>query len=152
MDLERVRIVGSDIGKIEGVTAAADIVTGYQGFSATTANTTVVTIPAGRTWVGTVSVECACQEAAAGTVTAQATGIITTAGTGVTPAAGTYGRCDALAGANAATGTVGTDATATLQFPLTVVAPGGNAVQIQASATIAGTGGQVNVTASGTLQ
>lgn len=102
--------------------------------------------------MGTVTVQCAAQSPAASAVTGTATGIVATAGTGVVPAAGVYYRADALAGANAAGGTVGSDATATVTGPLTVVAPAGNSVQITAQANIVNAPGQVTVSAVGQLQ
>ena len=122
---------------------------GLQSFAATTAATTVIVVPAGQTWSGVVTVNCATTVAAAAVVAGQATGIISTAGAGVVPAAGNYFRVDALAGANAAGGTVGSDAANTGTITLTVTAPAANPVQVQAAATIAGTAGQVNVTAAG---
>jgi hypothetical protein len=132
--------------------SAADILAGFQTFAATTAATTVITVPAGRTWVGTVSISVACSNAGANAVAAVATGLVTTAGAGATPAAGSYLRCDAQAGANVAAGTVGDSGDNFLSSPFILVAPTGNAVTLQATATIAGTAGQVSVTAVGTLQ
>lgn len=131
---------------------AATITDGFQTFAATTGATTVVAVPAGRTWNGTITITCACQNAGANAATAQATGVVSTAGAGVTPAAGNYIRCDALAGANVAAGTVGDSGDNFTSVPFTVVAPAGNPVQIQAAATITGSGGQVSVSAIGALQ
>jgi hypothetical protein len=144
--------VSASGGTAQSPVAPADVLAGYQGFAATTAATTVITVPAGRTWVGTVTIQCAAAEVAAGLVAATATGIVSTAGVGVTPAAGTVLRCDALVAANAAGGTISADSASSVSQPLIVVAPAGNPVQVQAAATIAGTAGQVNVTASGVLQ
>lgn len=144
--------MSADVGKIETPTAAADVVAGFQTFAASGGPTTVITVPQGRTWVGTVTVQAASAEAAAGTVGATATGTVTTAGVGVTPAAGTYLRADAIAGANAAGGTTGSDASGFASLPMTVVAPGANNVTIQATAAITGTQGQVSVSAAGALQ
>lgn len=130
----------------------ADILDGLQTFAATTAATTVITVPAGRTWVGTIAISCACSNAGANAVAAVATGVVSTAGAGVIPAAGSYLRCDAQAGANVAAGTVGDSGDNFLSSPFQVVAPVGNAVQVQATATIAGTAGQVSVSAIGALQ
>jgi hypothetical protein len=144
--------MSADVGKVETPTAAADILSGFQTFAATTAATTVITVPAGRTWVGTVSVSVACQNAGANAATAQATGVVSVAGAGVTPAAGNYFRCDALAGANVAAGTVGDSGDNFLSSPFAVVAPVGNSVTVQAAATITGSGGQVSASAIGALQ
>lgn len=134
------------------IPAAANVLAGFQSFSVSTAATTVITVPAGRTWVGTLAITCACLEAAAGTAAPQATGIVTTAGVGVTPAAGTYLRCDALGGSNLAGGTAGTGGNNAVATPFVVVAPGGNSVTVQAASTCVGTGTVVSVTAIGLLQ
>jgi hypothetical protein len=144
--------MSADTGKIETTSAAGDVLSGFQTFAATTAATTLVTVPAGRTWVGWITLQCAAQEAAAGAVAALATGVISVAGAGVTPAAGNYLRCDALVGANVAAGLTGSDASGSNGSPFTVVAPVGNSVTIQVTATIAGTAGQVNASALGVLQ
>lgn len=144
--------MGRTSGGQAGNANAANVLSGFQTFAATTAATTVITIPAGRTWRGTVSISVACQNAGANAATAQATGLVTTAGAGVIPAAGSYFRCDALAGANVAAGTVGDSGDNFLSSPFTVVAPAANPVTIQATATVTGSGGQVSVTATGALE
>ena len=130
---------------------AADILAGRQAFTATTAATTLITVPAGRTWVGEVGASCASSVAAANATAGQALAEISTAGTGVTPAAGVYFGVDALQGANSATGTVGGGAANFGSMPLVVIAPVGNGVTVQAACTIAGTGGRVAAYASGAL-
>ncbi len=87
---------------------AANVTDGRQSFTATTGATTLITIPAGRTWIGTIGASCSCAEAAAGAVAAQATATFTTVGGTATPAAGTYFVVQAQAGANVAAGLVGT--------------------------------------------
>lgn len=132
--------------------AAANVLAGFNTFGASTGATTVIIIPAGRTWVGTISVNCSCVEAAAGAVQGQATAIITTAGAGVIPAAATYMRVTAFAGANAVGGLSGTSDSNMATLPMTVVAPVGNAVQLQAASSNSGTQAEVNVSAFGILQ
>lgn len=144
--------MSADVGKIETPTAAADIVAGFQTFAASGGPTTVVTVPVNRTWVGTVTIQCASAEVAAGVTAAVATGTVTTAGASVTPAAGTYLRADSIAAANVAGGTAGTDSAAVASIPLTVSAGSGGAATIQATAAISGTLGQVSVSAAGVLQ
>jgi len=102
--------------------SAANILSG----SATAANTagaqTIITIPATRTWVGTVNV-CMTNQAATGSLV---TASVATAGTGVTPAAGTVVAVQA-----GSVGTVAGDATNTaLSGQLYVTAPGGNSVTL----------------------
>lgn len=139
-------------GKPEVPTAAADILDGFITGNATAGAANLIVVPAGRTWTGTITISCACQNAGANAAVAQATGVVSTAGAGVTPAAGSWLRCDALAGANVAAGTVGDSGDNFLSSPFTVVAPQGNAVQVQAAITITGSGGQVSVSAVGALQ
>jgi hypothetical protein len=131
---------------------AANILNGFGSFAATTAATTLITVPATRTWVGTVGLSVASAIAAASTVAGQARGVITVAGTNVTPAAGTVMAAEAKAGANAAAGTVGSSADHSASMPLVVVAPAGNAVTVQVTSTVAGTAGVVDAWASGVLQ
>lgn len=137
---------------ISGAPGAADIVSGHQEFTATTAATTVITVPAGRTWVGSIAIACDVALDAAVTTQGRAIATVTTAGAGVTPAAGTYFSPEARAGANATAGLVGTQGATSLVVPdFYVVAPAGNAVTVQAAATITGTAGRVSVSAIGRL-
>ena len=130
---------------------AADMLCGRQSFTATTAATTLVTIPAGRTWVGHVGASVAVSIAAASSTAGRASAELSTAGAGATPAAGVYLGVDALAGANAATGAVGTQAANYAAAPWTVVAPAGNAVTIQVATTCTGTTTRVDAHATGAL-
>lgn len=135
-----------------GATSAANVLDGFQSFTATTAATTLITVPAGRTWVGTVGVACAASIAAASATAGQARAVVTVAGAGATPAAGTLFAVEARAGANAATGTVGSNGHAAQSAPLTVIAPAGNAVTVQVATTQAGTYTVVDAFAAGALQ
>jgi hypothetical protein len=87
---------------------------------------------------------------AASTTAGQATATFTTAGTDVVPSAGTYFVVDARSGANAATGTVGTQGNNFGSMPFTVVAPVGNSVTIDVASTQASTS-LVEAFASGRL-
>lgn len=129
----------------------ANILTGYQTLAASGGPTTIITIPAGRTWQGVIGVSCSCAEDAAGAVRAQALGVIAFAGAGATPAAGNYMAVQAICGANAATGLVGDDATNQQVLPFTIAAPAANAVTVTITATIAGSVGRVDATAVGLL-
>lgn len=140
------------INVLNGAPAAANVLAGYQSFTSTTAATTIVTVPAGRTWAGEINVNCVAAIAAASATAGQATGIITTAGANVTPTAGTYLGCDGRAGANAATGTVGSngqDSADATDF--VVIAPAGNAVTLQCTSTNAGNFSRVTCAANGRL-
>jgi hypothetical protein len=59
--------------------------------------------------------------------------------------------CEAKAGANALTGLVGTQGSNNQTMPLTVIAPAGNSVTVQATTTLAGTASVVDSWASGAL-
>lgn len=135
----------------QGAPAAANILNGFQTFTATTVATTLLTIPAGRTWVGQVGVACAVEVAAAATTAGQARGVVAVAGTGATPAAGTVFAVEAKAGANAATGTVGTSGNNHALLTVAVVAPSGNAVTVTVTTTISPTQGVVDAFAVGSL-
>lgn len=150
LDVDVTRVSGN-VTVVEGAPAAANILAGRQTFSATTAATTLITIPAGRTWIGTIGASVDCAIAAASATAGQAAATFTTAGAGVTPAAGTYFVVEARAGANAATGTVGSQDSNFGSMPFTVVAPGGNSVTIQVASTNAGTDSLVEAFASGRL-
>lgn len=130
----------------------ADILDGYQTFTSTTSATTLITVTAGRTWVGTIGLNVTCQEVAAGTAACQARGVITTSGTNVTPAAGTYLACEAKNGANAASGLVGDGTANWCSIPFTIVAPVGNTVLIQVASTNVGTASVVDASAVGVMQ
>ena len=134
-----------------GAPTAANVLVGFQSFAATTAATTLLTVPAGRTWVGTIAATCSVGVAAASSTAGQARAVFATAGTGVTPAAGTVAACEAKAGANAAAGLTGTSDTAQMVLPLTVVAPAGNSVTVTVATTQAGTSSVVDTSASGEL-
>jgi hypothetical protein len=109
---------------IPGAPASANILAGV----ATANAAMIITIPAGRTWVGTVSLSASVVVASAGAaVTASAR--VSTAGTGVVPAAGDYLRLDLNAPASAAAA-AGTKDSGQISTPMTVVAPAGNAVTL----------------------
>lgn len=133
------------------VVAAADVVVGHLAHTATTAAAAFLTVAAGKTWRGTVTITCdVANVAGTGTTAGQALGVVATAGAGVTPAAATVLTCEARAGANAATGTVGSqgnNAVAIENFVL--IAPAGNSVTLTGDTTIAGTNGRVSYSANG---
>lgn len=133
-------------------TPAGDILDGLTAFVATTGASTIITIPAGRTWVGVVAIAVAVQNAAANAATGQATAAISIFGAGSSPAAGIYIRCTALAGANVAAGLVGDSGNNSLSVPMVISAPPTNVVQLLATATITGSSGEVNVSAIGVLE
>jgi hypothetical protein len=136
---------------VAGVPQAANILAGRQTFTSTTGATTIITIPAGRTWIGHVGASVSAAEVAAGTAQPQATATFTTVGTGVTPTAGTYLVIDARSGANAATGVVGDGITNFGDTVWIVAAPLANTVTIAVASTNVGTSALVDAYAFGML-
>lgn len=125
-------------------TPAANIVHGFQAFAATTGATTLLTIPAGKTGRVEIAIACSVGVAAAAAAAGQARGTVTIAGAGVTPPAGTLLECEALAGANAAGGTVGGSGANADSIEQDIVAPAGNSVTVQVASTQAGTTSRVS--------
>ena len=105
---------------------AADILVGR----ATADAATIITIPAGRTWQGSITLSGGLSSAAAAAA-ASATPTVSVAGTGVVPAAGILVGLSLRTGGGVATGTVGTNSQGVVCVPaVTVVAPAGNAVTV----------------------
>lgn len=103
-------------------------------------STTLLTIPAGRTWVGSVEAAIAAQNPPV-TATGTAGARISTTGAGVTPAAGVpYVAADVILAATVAGALSGVNANESADTPnLVVVAPGGNAVTLSLDVSTAGT-------------
>lgn len=139
-------------GSATSAVEAADVLDGFLNAVGAIAATTFLTVPAGRTWVGTVSVNAAVGVAAASAADGQVTATVSVAGAGAAPPAGTVFQVQAKAAANAAGGTVGTQGANSGSTPLTIVAPTGNAVNLQFATGFNGTSMLANVTAVGTLQ
>lgn len=134
----------------QGAPAVANILDGFQSVTATTGATTLVTVPQGRTWQGKIGASVACNNAAANAVAGNANATFSVAGAGATPTGNVFA-VDAKCGANAATGTVGSQGSNFAQTDLVVTAPAGNAVTIQVTTTITGTGGECDSFAIGQL-
>lgn len=147
----RIQAPAAGINVIQATPAAANLVSGYLNFTSTTAATTLITVPAGKTWQGTAGASCDVAQAAATATAGVARAVFTTVGAGATPAAGTIFAVEARAGANAATGTVGSQAANSAALPMTIVAPSGNAVTVAVASTCAGTNTSVDAWASGVL-
>jgi hypothetical protein len=111
-----------------GAPPAADVLDG-QAQRPSAGTTTILTVPAGRTWVGEVGLSLSASNepvTATGLVTAE----IATAGVGVTPPAG-QNCAVSVALPSTVTGALsGVSGTAQNVMPLTVIAPAGNAVTI----------------------
>lgn len=131
--------------------AATDVLAGRVSLSASTAATTIITVPAGRTWSGQLWASASCEVTAAAAVAGRATAMLSVAGAGATPTAGVYLVVDARSGANAATGTAGSGAANFGSVALVIVAPAGNAVTVQVASTNAGSSSLVEAGASGML-
>lgn len=142
--------VSGSVGTTAASPAAADVVVGHLAHTATTAAAAFLTVAAGKTWRGTVTITCDVAVIAGDATAGRALGVVATAGTGVTPSAQTVLSCEARCGANAATGTVGSqgnNAVAIEAFVL--IAPAGNSVTLTGDTTIAGTNGRVSYSANG---
>lgn len=131
--------------------ASGNILVGRQSFTSTTGATTLITITAGKTWVGVLNANVDCSEAAAGTVACKANATFTTVGANITPAAGTYFVCEATGGANAATGTVGSQGDNYCSTPFTAICASGSCT-IAVASTNAGTASLVEASAIGNMQ
>ncbi len=132
---------------------AADILDGRAAVTATTGTTTLITVSAGRTWVGTLCASIDGNKAAAATGNGLVDAAFLTTGTNVTPAAGTWFDVTGSIGANAATGVVGTQIANSNCTPFTTVAPAGNTTTINYVTTCTNTTAcAVKVSAIGTMQ
>lgn len=134
-----------------GVVVAADILCGRIATTATTGATTLITIPAGRIWVGTIGASVALSIAAGTTAAGQATAQISVAGTDAAPTPGIYLGVDARVGAPLATSTAGAQSSNFGSASITAVAPAGNAITIQVATTNVGTSALVDTFALGKL-
>jgi len=95
---------------------------------ATTNAGTIITIPAGQTWTGRVTISATIVVATGGAAVA-GSARVSTAGTGVIPSAGDYLRLDLNAPQSGAA-LNGTNSTGSVSSPFTVVAPAGNSVTL----------------------
>ena len=132
---------------------AANVLDGvFTASSATSA--TLITVPAGRTWIGQLTINVTCSVTAAASTAGSATGTISTTGIGVTPAAGIILQCDTKVGANSATGTVGNGSSNAIgPLRAVIIAPAGNSVTLSAaSSNMSGAVAIVNASAIGELQ
>jgi hypothetical protein len=134
-----------------GIPVSGDILSG----NSTTNNGTIITIPAGRTWVGSINISGSVVIPAAQANAADARPNVTSQGTNVTPAAGTFlAKAICQVGANAAAGTVGGSSQNSLcVYPVYVQSPSSNSTSLQFSFTVTGTGatGLFSASANGIL-
>jgi hypothetical protein len=126
----------------QSIPAAANVLDGWLNAAGT-----LLTIPAGRTWIGTISIAATLVNAAGGAA-AGARPTISTAGAGVVPAAGAVLGCDLSVAVSAAAANGNQDSNFVSQR-LVVVAPGGNAVTLAAAASTSTT---ASFAATGELQ
>lgn len=132
--------------------AAANVLDGFLSLTGGAAATTFLTVPAGRTWVGTVSISTDNMVAPTSTAAGFVLGIVSILGAGATPPAGTIFQVGCRCGPNTATGTVSSQAANTGSIPLQITAPAGNSVALQLAVTLTGSAGEVSCTAAGALQ
>ena len=118
---QNVSITGSSatVSTKNAIPTGANIVSGGVQVDNSVTPTTVITVPAGRTWVGSVSV-CGSN---ADTTQSLAGSTVVTAGTNVVPAAGAI-----IAGVISRRDSA---ATVMTHYPVYVTAPAGNAVTLQ---------------------
>lgn len=135
----------------EGKPPAADVLVGHLAHTATTVAATLLTIPAGRTWKGEICIQSAIAVNAAVATAGFARGEVATADADVVPAAGVIASCEARCGQNAATGTVGTQDSASITVPAIVIATGVAAVRLTLATNMAGSNGRVAAMAIGRL-
>jgi hypothetical protein len=132
---------------------ATDILPNSVSVTATTGTTALTTVPAGRTAVGDVCVSVSGSKAAAATGNGEVLGTVLSAGTNVTPAAGTYFEVDTAIGANAATGTAGTNGSDSNCTKWTQTSPAGNSTTINYVTTCTSTTAcRISVSFNGVLQ
>ena len=139
------------VSSVSAIPVGTDIIAGKLSTVATTAATTVITIPAGRTWQGSLGASVSVANNAATLTAGQASATFSLAGTGVLPAAGNYFSINALVGAALGTSTIGESSNNFGSIPLTVTAPVGNSVTIQVATINTGTTSLVDAFATGVL-
>ena len=130
---------------------ASEIISGRQAFTATTAATTLITIPAGRTWSGQIGASVTCSVAAGTTIPGQASAQISVSGTGAVPIAGIYLGVDTRVGSGLATSVNGAQSANFASAPIIICAPAGNTVTVQVASTNTGTVALVDAFALGKL-
>ncbi len=114
-------------GRVQVISVAGDdgdILCGV----ATSSGSTIITIPAGRTWQGYVTLSAAVGNASAG-VAISASARVSTAGTNVVPSAADYLRVDLYVAASAAV-SPGNNESGHVTTQMTVRAPAGNSVTL----------------------
>ena len=131
--------------------ATADIISGRQAFIITTAATTLITIPAGRTWYGQIGASVTCSVAAGSTVPGQASAQISIVGTGAVPTPGIYLGVDTRTGAALSTSVNGAQSANFGSAPIIIAAPAANSVSVQVTSTNSGTSALVDAFALGKL-
>ena len=135
-----------------GVPNTANIIDGLITHITTTVATTIITIPATRTWKGQITIQAMSMTTGnAGGATNKTTGIISVSGATAVPS-GNVLRCTAASSQEAST-TQGDVSTATVSTPFIVATGGHNTATIQLATTIGGINqaGEVNAIAIGQL-
>lgn len=100
---------------------------------ATASGGTIITVPAGRIWIGTVTISASAIVASGGAaVTASAR--VSVLGAGANPPAGDYVRLDLVSPASLLAA-IGTGCNSSISAPLIVAAPVGNSVELRLNST-----------------
>lgn len=134
------------------VPVAANILDG--NFDSTgAASGTLITIPAGRTWIGYITTSVSAFVNANSSTGTNIFGYTTTAGAGATPSpSALIGKVQVLMAANSATGLTGTNETGSITVRVVAIAPVGNSITLVGNASFSATAGTVNICAVGELQ
>jgi hypothetical protein len=130
----------------------ANILQGRLGATTNQVAVTLLTIPAGRIWVGQLTIGCAASDNAATTTIASSICTIAVAGAGSIPAAGTIFSLGALSGGNTATGLTASSASNAATISVVVAASTAGPVTITGTITVAGDNSRGDLTAYGLLQ
>ena len=139
------------VASVSSAPLPSDILCGNQATLVTIPATTLITIPAGRTWSGQIGATVSCTVAAGSTTAGIAQVIFSVSGTNVNPATGSYFGIDAHTGASSATSVMGTQAANFGSSPFTISAPPENSVTLQITTTNSGSSSYVNSFALGKL-
>lgn len=138
------------IGNTAQQPTAASVLFGQLSLAATGGPTTIITVPAGRTFVGRAYIAVSAGVSAASAEIGDAFATLSTSGAGAVPA-GTILKVPCFAGAGTAASVSGSGATAYAWMDITVFAPGGNAVAVQGSLTANGSFHEADFTVIGQL-
>lgn len=143
---------GSRTGPDSSPIVAANIVSGYAQTGSSGGPTTLLTIPAGRSWKGWIGLTCTAENAAAATGVGVAR-ITISLDANSTPAPGNIMYCEAKVAPNAAGGTTGDTSNNAVAMEHVISASSAGAVNVQYTTVVgSSSAGSAAVMASGMLQ